>query len=168
MEENINTKPSVVKRIGGYLHRVVPIADKSGEIISYALKPFMVEFNPRDAFQVVVGASILAIPVALTEEAWTLGERLPINNIIYLAILSVSFIAIFVYFNTYRFCFSEHVFQYVKRVIGTYVLSLIVVALILTIIQKCPWGVDDILAIKRIIIVAFPASMSATISDTIK
>ncbi len=168
MEENINTKPSVVKRIGGYLHRVVPIADKSGEIISYALKPFMVEFNPRDAFQVIVGASILAIPVALTEEAWTLGERLPIINIISLAILSVSFIAIFVYFNTYRYCFSEHAFQYVKRVIGTYVLSLIVVALILTTIQKCPWGVDDILAIKRIIIVAFPASMSATISDTIK
>jgi hypothetical protein len=44
----------------------------------------------------------------------------------------------------------------------------LVVALILTIIQKCPWGVDNILALKRIAIVAFPASMSATISDTIK
>jgi uncharacterized membrane protein len=168
MEEDIKTKPSTIKRIGGYLHRVVPIADKSGEIISYALKPFMVEFKARDVFQVVVGASILAIPVAFTEEAWTLGEKLPLNNVIYLAILSVLFIAIFVYFNIYRFHFSGNAFEYVKRVIGTYVLSLIVVALILTIIQKCPWGVDNILAIKRVVIVAFPASMSATISDTIK
>jgi uncharacterized membrane protein len=168
MDENIKTTPSVIRRIGGYLHRVVPIADKSGEIISYALKPFMVEFKARDVFQVIVGASILAIPVAFTEEAWTLGETLPINNIFYLAILSVFFIAIFVYFNIYRFHFSEHAFEYVKRVIGTYVLSVLVVALILTIIQKCPWGVDNILAVKRIVIVAFPASMSATISDTIK
>ena len=48
------------------------------------------------------------------------------------------------------------------------VVILAVVALLLTIIQKCPWGVDNILAIKRVIIVAFPASMSATVSDTIK
>ncbi len=168
MEEKILTKPSSVKRIGGYLHRVVPIADKSGEILSYALKPFMVEFRPRDAFQVIVGASILAIPVALTEEAWTLGEKLPTNNIMYLAILSFLFISTFVYFNYYRFHFSGHIMNYIKRVTGTYLLSLAVVALILTIIQKCPWGTDNLLAIKRIIIVAFPASMSATISDTLK
>ena len=168
MEENIQTKPSTIKRIGGYLHRVIPIVDKSGEILSYALKPFMVEFKPRDAFQVIIGASVLAIPVAFTEEAWTLGEKLPTGNIVYLAGISVLFIASFVYFNFYRFHFSGHAFDYLKRVISTYVLSLIVVTLILTIIQKCPWGVDNTLAIKRIIIVAFPASMSATISDVIK
>ena len=168
MEERIETKPSTIKRIGGYLHRVVPIADKSGKILSYALKPLMVEFKPRDVFQVVVGASILAIPVALTEEAWTLGEKLPVQNIGYLSLLSMIFISTFVYFNFYRFNFSGHALDYIKRVLGTYIISLIVVGLILTIIQKCPWGIDNVLAVKRIIIVAFPASMSATISDTIK
>lgn len=168
MEEKLETKPSTVKRIGGYLHRVVPIADKSGKVLSYALKPFMVEFKPRDAFQVIVGAAILAVPVSFTEEAWTLGEKLPIGNVIYLSILSVLFISTFVYFNYYRFNFKEHKGEYIKRVSGTYILSLIVVALLLTIIQKCPWGVDNVLAVKRVIIVAFPASMSATVSDTIK
>ena len=168
MKENIETRPSTVKRIGGYLHRVVPIVDKSGEILTYALKPFMVEFKPRDAFQVIVGASILAIPVALTEEAWTLGQTLPIENVISLALLSLLFISTFVYFNYYRYSFSGHASDYVKRVSSTYILSLIVVGLILTIIQKCPWGVDNVLAIKRIIIVAFPASMSATVSDILK
>jgi len=168
MEENIYTKPSTIKRIGGYLHRVIPIANKSGEIISYTLKPFMVEFKPRDAFQVIVGASILAIPVSFTEEAWTLGEKLPFNNIALLSLLSLLFIASFVYYNIYRFHFKGHIIEYIKRVICTYFFSLFVVAVILTIIQKCPWGTDNILAIKRIVIVSFPASMSATVSDSIK
>ena len=55
-----------------------------------------------------------------------------------------------------------------KRVIATYGISLLAVGLFLTVITKCPWGVDNILAIKRIILVAFPASMAATLSDTIK
>ena len=168
MHKKIEAKSSTIERIGGYLHRVVPIADQSGKILSYALKPFMVEFKPRDVFQVVVGASILAIPVSLTEEAWSLAESLPVVNIISLAILSLLFVSSFVYFNFYKFHLSNHILDYIKRVVSTYILSLIVVALILTIIQKCPWGTDNVLAIKRIIIVAFPASMSATISDTIK
>ncbi len=168
MEEKIEQKGITIKRIGGYLHRVVPIMDASGKVLSYALKPLMVEFRPRDLFQVIVGASILAIPVAFTEETWDLGEKLPLNNVLLLGILSLIFIACFVYFNFYRFNFKGNGFQYIKRVVTTYFMSLIVVGTLLTIIQKCPWGSDNILAIKRIIIVAFPASMSATISDILK
>ena len=43
-----------------------------------------------------------------------------------------------------------------------------VVAVLLTIIDKCPWGIDNLVAIKRVIIVAFPASMSAAVSDMLK
>ena len=42
------------------------------------------------------------------------------------------------------------------------------VNLLLTIIDRCPWLIDNSLAIKRNIIVAFPASMSTAISDTLK
>ncbi|MFC2124605.1 DUF2391 family protein [Bacteroidota bacterium] len=168
MEEKVEVKHTTIKRIGGYLHRVIPIADKSGKVLSYALKPLMVEFKPRDVIQVVVGAALLAIPVSLTEEAWNLGKILPVQNVLYISTLSLFIIAVFVYFNFYRFTFKGHVIDFIKRVVGTYLISLIVVALILSIIQKCPWGVDNILAIKRIIIVAFPAAMSGTLSDTIK
>ena len=161
-------KETTIKRIGGYLHRVVPIADKSGEIISYALKPLMLEFKPRDIMQVIVGASLLAIPVCLTEEAWNLGMYLPNINIAAIASLSILFVSVFVYFNFYKVTLKGYVLDFIKRVIGTYLISLIVVALILTLIQKCPWGIDNVLAIKRIIIVAFPAAMSGTLSDTIK
>ncbi len=42
----------------------------------------MVEFRPRDLLQVLVGSSLLAIPMAFTAETWELGEQLPIINVI--------------------------------------------------------------------------------------
>lgn len=164
-EQQTETK---VKRIGGYLHRVIPVFDSAGKVINYSLTPLMVEFRPRDLMQVIVGASILAVPVAFTEETWNLGESLPTKNVLLLSFLSLFFIAGFVYFNFYRFNFKEHKLEYFKRVISVYFFSLLVVGLILSIIQKCPWGQDNLLALKRIMIVAFPASMSAAVSDTLK
>ncbi|TXG35776.1 DUF2391 family protein [Seonamhaeicola maritimus] len=168
MEQKVEIKETTIKRIGGYLHRVVPIADKSGEIISYALKPLMLEFKPRDIMQVIIGSAILAIPVSLTEEAWNLGETLPISNVSMIAAISLVLISVFVYFNFYKVTLKGYVTDFIKRIIGTYIISLLVVALILTLIDKCPWRIDNLLAIKRIIIVAFPAAMSGTLSDTIK
>jgi len=158
----------IVKRIGGYLHRVVPVMDSAGKVIHYVTTPLMVELKPRDVMQIIVGATILAIPVGFTEETWSLGERLPFANLLALTIISLAFIASFVYFNFYRFQLKTHVFEYIKRVAAIYTLSLIVVGAILTIIQVCPWGTDNVLAIKRIIIVGFPASMSAAVSDMLK
>lgn len=165
--ENKNFEPKI-KRIGGYLHRAIPIFDNSGKLINYALKPFMVEFRIRDLMQVIVGASILAVPVAFTEETWVLGDKLPLENVLILSLISVLFISGFVFFNFYRFAFKGHALEYFKRVASIYIFSLLVVAMILTIIQKCPWQQDHLLAIKRILIVAFPASMSAAVSDTLK
>ena len=52
-----------IQRIGGYLHRIVPIVDSTGQVISHVTRPFMVEVKARDVMQMMVGASILAIPV---------------------------------------------------------------------------------------------------------
>ena len=166
--EKSSTRGFTVKRIGGYLHKVVPVMDGAGKIISYAVTPLMWEFRPRDVMQIIVGASVLAVPVAFTEETWVLGERLPAGNVIGLAAMSIAFISLFVYYNFYRGALRGHVFEYVKRVLATYVLSLVVVGGLLTLIQKCPWGIDAALALKRVVIVAFPASMSAAISDMLK
>ena len=157
-----------IKRIGGYLHRVVPIVDETGKVVQHVLKPFMVEFRPRDLMQVIVGASLLAVPVAFTEEVWKLGGELPLGNVLVLSAMSVLFIAFYVYFNFYRFHLRTHVMECVKRVCSIYFFSLLVVAGLLTIIQRCPWEAETLVAIKRVLIVAFPASMSAAISDTLK
>ncbi|MBU4311045.1 DUF2391 family protein [bacterium] len=159
---------SSIKRIGGYLHKVTPIMDSTGKVVHTVIAPFMVELKPKDIMQIIIGATILAIPVGLTEETWILGKELPTQNVLLLGLVTIFFISLFVYFNFYRSYLKGHIVEYIKRVVATYGLSLLVVGLLLTIIKKCPWGIDNLLATKRIIITALPASMAATLSDTIK
>tara|TARA_B100000745_G_scaffold256669_1_gene179478 strand:- start:171 stop:677 length:507 start_codon:yes stop_codon:yes gene_type:complete len=168
MDEQNSSKKTIVKRIGGYLHRVTPIVDSTGKVIHSIVTPFQVELKPRDIFQMIVGAYLLCVPVAFTEEVWVLSEQLPMKNIVYVAIMSIFFMSCFIYFNFYRFNIQGQVFNFLKRVVATYGVSLLAVGLFLTMIEKCPWQTDYILAIKRIILVSFPSSMAATISDTIK
>ncbi|MBT8395159.1 MAG: hypothetical protein KJN66_09960 [Bacteroidia bacterium] len=119
MEQKVEIKETTIKRIGGYLHRIVPIADKSGAIISYALKPLMLEFKTRDIMQVIIGSALLAIPVSLTEEAWNLGESLPVINVSIISIISLLLVSVFVYFNFYRVTLKGYVPDFIKRVLGT-------------------------------------------------
>ena len=168
MEENKIKQKDSIKRIGGYLHKVTPIMDGTGKIVHHIIAPLAVELKPRDLLQIIVGATILAIPVGLTEETWILAEQLKLGNVLLLGFVSIFFVSLFVYFNFYRFHLKEHALEYIKRVMATYGLSLIVVGVLLTIIEKCPWGVNNLLAVKRIIITALPASMTATLSDTLK
>ena len=168
MENNQTKQKYTIKRIGGHLHKIIPVMDSTGKVIHTAISPFMVELKPKDILQIIVGATILAIPVGLTEETWLLAEQLKMRNVLWLGFISLFFISLFVYFNFYRYNLKGYVAQYIKRVIAIYGLSLLTVGLLLTIIEKCPWGVNNLLAIKRIIITALPASMAAAISDTIK
>lgn len=69
LEDKNNITSTTIKPIHGYLHRIVPIADASGKLINYAIKPIMLEFNIRNVLQVSIGATLLTIPVSLSEEA---------------------------------------------------------------------------------------------------
>lgn len=155
--------------MGGKLNEVVTLSDEAGNVMHKMVKPLMVEFYARDLIQVIVGASILAIPIAFTEETWKLGATLPLNNVLGIALMSLVFISTFVYYNFYRReHLAEHWMSFVQRVVTIYAISLLVVSLILTLIQQAPWALDRMLAVKRVILVAFPASMSAAVADMIK
>jgi uncharacterized membrane protein len=156
-----------VQRLSGRLHRIHPILDAAGKVIHYAVSPLRVELRRRDLMQIIVGSSVLAVPIGFTQEAWDLGQNLPIVNVIALILLSIMFISAYVYFNFYRELFSQYALNFVMRVISIYLLSLVVVGLLLTIIQVAPWNQDFLLALKRTIIVGFPSSMSAAVSDAI-
>jgi uncharacterized membrane protein len=166
--ESRGSDRSVVRRINGYLHRLTPVVDATGRVIAHTVTPLMVELRPRDLMQILVGASVLAIPVGFTEETWTLGTQLGWPNIVALTAISLLFIAFYVYTNFYRYMLRDHVVDYVQRVATIYLLSLMVVGILLTVIGKCPWTTDPAVAVKRIVIVAFPASMSAAVTDTVK
>ena len=132
---------------------------------------FMNQSNPRFGYknliQVIVGATLLAIPVAFTEETWKLGESLPNINILGLLVLSVLFISLFAYRNYRKRGIPFFADDFFVRVIATYVFAFITVSLVMVLIQRAPFEADFLLAIKRVVIVTFPASMSAAIADTI-
>ena len=167
MNEETKTDRYSISRIGSILHKVYPITDSAGKVIQYVAKPLKVELRRRDLAQILVGASILAIPVGFTEEVWRLGADLPIWNTAGLALISIVFIALYVYFTFYRDLFQQYQFEYVKRVLAIYLLTLAVVATLLTIIRVAPWSTEPLVALKRAVIVALPASMSAALSDSI-
>ncbi|MBL7160892.1 MAG: DUF2391 family protein [Candidatus Aenigmarchaeota archaeon] len=164
---SVKTKREIVK-IAGKHNELITVTDERGNILQKMVKPVMVKFYSRDLMQVMVGASILAIPVAFTEETWKLGESLPLSNIIGLMFISLIFISGFVYYNYYKNRLREHKGEFVKRVITTYLVAFLVVTLLLTLIERAPWSSDYIVAFGRTVIVSFPAAMSAAVADMIK
>jgi len=167
MDQSSTPKESQIRRVSGRLHRIQPILDAAGKVIHYAVSPLRVELRKRDIMQIIAGSAVLAVPVAFTEETWNLGKTLPLQNVLLLGVISITFISTYVYFNFYKDLFQKYIVQFFKRVFAIYIISLILVSLLLTIIQAAPWATDFMLALKRTIIVGFPASMSAAISDAI-
>ena len=166
MEVNKNLDKEI-KRIDGQLYEILTIKDDQGVQLQHINIPLKVELQLHDVLQIVVGASILAVPVAFTEEVWNMGDRLPWFNALLLSGVGILFMAAFVFFTTYRLHLKMFRKEYFKRVALTFVLSLIIVGLLLTIVDKCPWVTDFDIALKRTLIGAFPASMSATVTDNI-
>lgn len=132
------------------------------------VKPIIPEFKLKDALQVIIGASILAVPVGFTQETWDLGTSLPTINVIGLFALTVLFIAMFTHYQYHKHAAEEHTNTFIKRVLFTYIFAFIIVALILSLINQAPWTTDWVLAVKRVVIVTFPASLSGAIADTLK
>ena len=121
----------------------------------------------KDRTQIFVGASVLAIPIAFTEEVWNLGAEISWIGAAILVSLSLGFIGLFIYFNCYRQHMKLYRTQFLHRLFSTYLFSLFVVGTLLAVVGKAPWFTDFSLALKRTIIGTLPAAMSATVTDAI-
>jgi uncharacterized membrane protein len=166
MEELKNVKKTT-HRIDGQLYETFIISDDMGKELQNINVPLKVELKIRDILEVIVGASILSIPVAFTEEVWNMGDDLHWMNIIALSAVSLLFLGSFIYYTSYLKRLELFRKEYYKRIFFTYFLSILVVGLLLFIVDKAPWFTDFDIALKRTIIGAFPASMSATVTDNI-
>ena len=125
------------------------------------------KLDRRDVTEIVIGALVLAFPVAVTEEVWNLGTELSLARTIVISLASLVFISVFVQ-TTYRHSFSlSSQKQLLVRVMSVYCLTLLVAAAALLAIDRLPFGSQTLVAIKRTIIVAFPASFAATVVDSL-
>jgi uncharacterized membrane protein len=89
-------KPTI-QRIDGRLHLIREVRDASGNVEHRVVMPLGVEFGLRDLAEIVVGATMLAIPVGYTEEVWVLGEELSNLRASLIVLVSMFFTAAFTY-----------------------------------------------------------------------
>ncbi|WP_019530804.1 DUF2391 family protein [Dasania marina] len=122
-------------------------------------------FNLEDVSQVFVGSFVLAVPISFSEEAWSLSKTLPMANIALLFSLSIIFLAFFAYEGVFQSNVKYRMPVYVARIVIAYVISMLVVALVLLALDKLPILTEPIVALKRLIIIAMPASMGAIVVD---
>jgi uncharacterized membrane protein len=104
--------------------------------------------------------------VALTEEVWDLSSEISLARALAISISSLVFISFFVrttYFHETTFTRSK---QVAARALTVYFLTLFVAAATLYAFGKLPLTSEFLVAIKRTIIVGFPASFAATAVDS--
>lgn len=123
-------------------------------------------FNLEDTSQVLVGAFALAVPISFSEEAWRLGESLPMINLLMLLSLSVIFLSFFAYQSVFQSHIKNRVSIFIFRVVIAYLIAAVVVALVLFCLDKLPLMNEPLVAIKRVIVITMPASMGAIVVDS--
>jgi uncharacterized membrane protein len=119
----------------------------------------------RDLTEIIVGACVLAFPVAVTEEVWIISETLPLSRFLYMSGSSLFFIGLFSYYRYYSDGIRGHVGPFVLRVLAIYFVTMAVSASILLALNHLTTVETVSIAVKRVVIVSFPASFAATVVD---
>ncbi|PWI32238.1 DUF2391 domain-containing protein [Vibrio albus] len=125
-----------------------------------------ISFNLEDASQIFVGAFALAVPVSFSEEAWKMGQTLPLLNLGMLWLLSIFFLGFYTYYSVFQENIRNRVFVFIARMFIAYFFTAIIVALILFSLDKLPLLTEPVIALKRIVIITMPASMGAIVVDS--
>lgn len=125
-----------------------------------------IHFNFEDASQVAIGAFAMAVPICFSEEAWRLGETLPLANLVILLLLSVFFLSFFAYQSVFQGNIRYRVPVFIFRIFIAYLIAGCVVALVLIALNKFPLFTDTTTALTRLLVITMPASMGAIIVDS--
>jgi len=120
----------------------------------------------RDVAEIAIGSALLAFPVATTEEVWNLSTTLSPLRIVAIGLTSVLVVAAFVVVVYHKAEGSPNRRDFWHRVIAVYGVTLVVCAGILWMLDRLPLAELSV-AIKRTMLVAFPASFSATVVDSL-
>jgi uncharacterized membrane protein len=129
------------------------------------IESFKKSITTEDIVQVIVGSSALTVPIAFSEESWRLSETLPLFNVIVLIFLSLLFISLYSIQGIFQGQIKHRISLFVFRIIIDYGIALIIVFIVLFALDRMPILDNPIIALKRIIILGFPASMGGVIAD---
>ena len=87
--EEIKNVDQKIERINGQLYDTLIIKDDQENELQRINVPLKVELRLHDIMEILVGASILAVPVAFTEEVWNMGDELPWLNVFLLSLVAL-------------------------------------------------------------------------------
>jgi uncharacterized membrane protein len=122
--------------------------------------------NFEDIIQVVVGACALSVPVAFSEEAWNMGRTLPVANIIVIVVLSLLFVNLYSFHNIFQGRITHRIFIFFARTVIDYSITLLVVVVVLSALDHLPIFSEPWVAVRRVVVLSFPASMGAVVVDS--
>lgn len=74
-------------------------------------------FNFEDASQIFVEAFALAVPISFSEEAWRLGETLPLQNLFMLFLLSLVFLTLYTFESVFQRNIINRKFVFILRIV---------------------------------------------------
>ena len=124
------------------------------------------KFHWQDLAEVAIGACILAFPVAVTEEIWALGAELSLGRVLVFAVVSIFLLAIVIYVVHGHEGLPLTHKGFLLRLVVTYAVPFLISALLLFGIDRLDLFQDPLIAFKRTILVAFPATFAATALDS--
>jgi len=124
-----------------------------------------VEFARRDVAEIAIGACVMAFPVATAQEVWDLGEQLGVLRVLLLALASVLVLGAMVFLLHHGPETPSDPGVFLRRVLGTYGLTFVIAALLLFAVDHLDLFGHPWVAIKRTVLVAFPACFAATAVD---
>jgi len=110
----------------------------------------------------------MAFPVAVTEEVWNLGAELSTTRALLFALASIFFLAILILLLHHQELEGTSLSDFFKRTISTYIVTLLISAALLYGVDRFDLLGDPMVALKRTILVAFPASFAATVVDGLR
>lgn len=126
----------------------------------------MKSLNIEDVIQVCIGSTILAIPIAFTEEAWKISSTIPALNLVTVLFTSLFLNACFIYYGVYEGNVKNKSLKFFSRILINYLVTFFTVFYILFILNILSMSSSVQLIISKVIIVAFPASLSGAIVDS--
>lgn len=130
-------------------------------------KIYDLRFNLEDLSQIAIGSFALAVPISFSEEAWKLGETLPLFNLFIIFLLSVCFLSFYAYESVFQANIEKRYLVFLFRIVAAYFIAGLVVSLVLFSINKFPLFSEPLTAIRRMIVIVMPASMGAIIVDSL-
>ena len=126
-----------------------------------------VQFVRRDIAEIAVGACVMAFPAATAHEIWDLGEELTVLRVLLFGLASLFFLGVLVFLLHHGPEVSGDRGVFLQRVLSTYGLTLVIAALLLLGIDHLDLLGHPLVAIKRTVLVAFPACFAATVVDNL-